>query len=261
VAGADPPPDAPAPPSSAAPRADAMALLGRAVADALAGRPAEVALQRDDGFLVEQPVAAFIDASAGPHEEALLTRARGAVLDAGCGAGRLASRLAAAGLAVTGIDVSPALVAAARSRGLAAARVGDVLGDLGGPWDAILLGGNNVGIGGSLAGAGRLLAHLAAALRPGGAILLTSLDATRTTEPVHLAYLARNRAAGRDAGAVRLRVVYRGERGPWFEWLHVAPEELAAIAAAAGLATEIVAPQPDGAYAAVLQTSSSGERA
>lgn len=44
----------------------------------------------------------------------------GAALDLGCGPGFDAARMAAAGLVVTALDPSPAMVAAARSRGVAA---------------------------------------------------------------------------------------------------------------------------------------------
>jgi SAM-dependent methyltransferase len=230
-----------------------MDLIARAVEDALAGRPHPVGLERDDGLIVELPAAAFLDASAGPHEEALLAHARGEVLDAGCGAGRLALPLQAAGLHVVGLDLSPGLCDVCRRRGLREVREGDVWRDLGGPWDTILLGNNNLGIGGDVTGAGRLVAHLAAALRPGGAILATSLDVTMTTEPQHLAYHARNRRAGRDVGAVRLRVLYRAVRGPWFDWVHVAPAELAELAAGAGLTAALGPLQPSGNYGAVLR--------
>jgi SAM-dependent methyltransferase len=228
-----------------------MDLLARAVEDALGGRAFPIDLQRDDGFIAELWPSAFID-DRFPGEDALLARARGRILDAGCGAGRLALPLQQAGHTVTGLEISPGLCAVSRQRGLRDVRRGDVWGKLDGPWDTIVLAGNNIGIAGSLAGAGRLLAHLAAALGPGGVVLLTSLDVTATTERVHLDYHARNRRAGRDVGAVRLRVVYRGARGPWFDWLHVAPAEVEPLATAAGLTTEIVAALPTGNYAAAL---------
>ena len=230
-----------------------MELLGRAVGDFLSSHRQPLGLERDDGLLVEVPPACFIDESSGPHEEELLKRARGDVLDAGCGTGRLALRLQAAGLRVVGIDIAPALVAIARARGLREAHVASVWDDLGGPWDTVLLGGNNIGLAGSLSGAARLLRHLGGALRPQGVILVTSLDVAATTEPVHLAYHQANLRAGRDRGAVRMRVAYGDERGPWFDWLHVAPAELAQAAAGAGLAVEVISQIAGGGYGAVVR--------
>ena len=82
-----------------------------------------------------------------PEEETLLQRhlAPGRrLLDIGCGAGREAIAFARAGLAVTGIDVAPAMIALARDRARAAGlaiefAVGEALTwpVTGGPFDAI----------------------------------------------------------------------------------------------------------------------------
>jgi SAM-dependent methyltransferase len=53
----------------------------------------------------------------GADEAARLLAGRRAIVDAGCGSGRHAAALAAAGFAVTGIDTSPELIEVARSRG------------------------------------------------------------------------------------------------------------------------------------------------
>ncbi len=71
----------------------------------------------------------------------------GTVLDVPCGDGRLSARLVEAGYHVTGIDVSPHAVEAARARGLEARfMVGDLraLPDLG-PFDGVVSWGNSFG--------------------------------------------------------------------------------------------------------------------
>jgi SAM-dependent methyltransferase len=229
-----------------------MELLGRAVRAHLEGVVAPLRFLRDDGYVDEQSAALFVDESLGPHEAALLARCRGDVLDAGCGAGRLALPLQRRGVRVVGLDVSPTLVDVCRGQGMTEVRVGSVWDDLGGPWDTVLLGGNNIGLGVTLAGAGRLLGHLAGALRPGGAVVLASVDVTRNTDLVHLAYHQRNRAAGRPPGMVRLSLGYDGEQSEWFDWLHVSPAELRAIAAGASLRVEMLDEHPAGAYAAAV---------
>ncbi|MBI5482482.1 MAG: methyltransferase domain-containing protein [Deltaproteobacteria bacterium] len=229
-----------------------MEPLGRAVRGHLDGVIAPLRFLRDDGYVDEQSAALFVDEALGPHEAALLERCRGDVLDAGCGAGRLALPLLRRGVRVVGLDVSPTLVDVCRRRGMRAVRVGSVWDDPGGPWDGVLLGGNNLGLGVTLAGAGRLLRHLAAALRPGGAVVLSSVDVTRNADPIHVAYHERNRAAGRPPGMVRLSLGYDGEQGEWFDWLHLSPAELHTVAAGEGLRVELLHEHPSGAYAAAV---------
>jgi SAM-dependent methyltransferase len=224
-----------------------MEVLGLAVRAFLAGAVTPVRFIRDDGYVDEVPVAFFVDESMGPHEGALLDRCRGEVLDAGCGAGRMALPLLQRGLRVVGVDICPTLVEICQRRGVREARVGSVWDDPGGPWDTVLLGGNNIGLGATLAGAGRLLRHLAAALRPGGAVVLSSVDVTMTADPIHLDYHERNRRAGRPPGMVRMRLQHGDALGDWFDWLHVAPAELRAVAA-----VEVLDERPGGAYAAAV---------
>jgi len=116
----------------------------------------------------------------------------------------------------------------------------------------VLLGGNNIGLGVTPEGAGLLLRHLAGALRPGGAVVLTSVDVTLSADPVHLAYHERNRAAGRSPGMVRLSLGFEDVQSEWFDWLHLAPAELRAVTAAVGLRVEVLEEHASGAYAAAV---------
>jgi SAM-dependent methyltransferase len=75
---------------------------------------------------------------------AALAPAGVAVLDAGCGTGRIGQRLAELGFDVTGVDVDPAMVAVARERAPGVQwRVGDLAAlDLGRTFDVVVSGGN-----------------------------------------------------------------------------------------------------------------------
>jgi SAM-dependent methyltransferase len=102
-------------------------------------------------------------------DTSVLHRCTGPVLDVGCGPGRLVAALAASGVPVLGVDVSPAAVARTRRHGGAALRrsVFDRL-PREGRWGTILLMDGNVGIGGDPEA---LLARLRDLVRPGGRLL------------------------------------------------------------------------------------------
>jgi SAM-dependent methyltransferase len=63
---------------------------------------------------------AFVHGLAGGVVEWLAAQPGESILDLGCGDGQLTARLAATGAAITGVDASPAMVEAARSRGISA---------------------------------------------------------------------------------------------------------------------------------------------
>jgi len=62
--------------------------------------------------------AGFVPALGGPVVDLLDPRPGERILDLGCGDGALTAEIAARGAAVTGLDASPELIAAARARGL-----------------------------------------------------------------------------------------------------------------------------------------------
>ncbi|RFU82719.1 class I SAM-dependent methyltransferase [Streptomyces triticagri] len=105
-------------------------------------------LRRTDGWLLPLEVERWC-ARADAVDRAVLARCEGAVLDVGCGPGRLVAELAALGRTALGIDVSEAAVdRTARLGGPALHRsVFDPLpGE--GRWDTVLLMDGNIGIGG-----------------------------------------------------------------------------------------------------------------
>ncbi|MGA2251953.1 class I SAM-dependent methyltransferase [Terracidiphilus sp.] len=65
-----------------------------------------------------EKVGAFVHQLAGGVVEWLDPQAGMRILDLGCGDGQLTARLAATGAIVTGVDASPEMVSAARSRGI-----------------------------------------------------------------------------------------------------------------------------------------------
>jgi len=131
------PPDSPARPWSADPYTDALR-TGRG----------PLFLRRTDGWLLPLEVERWC-AEADAADREVLRRCEGAVLDVGCGPGRLVAALAAQGRPALGIDVSEAAVAHTVRLGGQALRRSvfePVPGE--GRWDTALLIDGNVGIGG-----------------------------------------------------------------------------------------------------------------
>ncbi|MFF8828476.1 methyltransferase domain-containing protein [Streptomyces sp. NPDC015131] len=170
-------------------------------------------LRRADGWLMPLEVERWLaDADAG--DESVLARCRGAVLDVGCGPGRLVAALAGRGHRVLGVDVSPAAVTRTVRRG-GTALCRSVFGPLPGEgrWTTVLLVDGNIGIGGDPA---TLLGRAAELLGPGGRVVAEAA-------PVEVDERCEVRL---DDG--------RGPLGVPFPWARVGPEALRAQARRAG---------------------------
>jgi SAM-dependent methyltransferase len=89
--------------------------------DHLHGLEAWEIVEREDGFFSIGAGPELYFASHGEWrqvEREAISRARGRVLDVGCGAGRMMLHLREQGVPVTGIDISPAAIEACRRQGL-----------------------------------------------------------------------------------------------------------------------------------------------
>lgn len=188
-------------------------MIGALFDDAIrSGAPVEV--EYGDGERVTLPLDDW-SASMIPGDEELLSRCVGATLDVGCGPGRLTVAVAARGLPVLGIDVTPAAVHAARERG-ALALQRDVFGSVpaSGRWSTVLLADGNIGIGGDPA---TLLRRVRQLLADGGQAL------------VELA------ASNHGRGTNSARLHSRGRSGEWFRWVEVGVDEIVGPASTADL--------------------------
>ncbi|MEV5534145.1 class I SAM-dependent methyltransferase [Streptomyces prunicolor] len=135
--------------SSASPDVTARPWSADPYTDALRTGRGPLYLRRTDGWLLPLEVERWC-AEADAADREVLGRCEGAVLDVGCGPGRLVTALAAQGRRALGIDVSEAAVAHTVRLGGQALRRSvfePVPGE--GRWDTALLIDGNVGIGGN----------------------------------------------------------------------------------------------------------------
>ncbi|MFJ1864196.1 class I SAM-dependent methyltransferase [Streptomyces sp. NPDC088097] len=170
-------------------------------------------LRRGDGWLLPLDVERWCEAP-DPADWTVLGRCRGAVLDIGCGPGRLVSALAARGHRALGIDVSPEAVArTARSGGAALHRSVFEPLPAEGRWDTALLIDGNIGIGGDPAA---LLTRMRELVAVTGTLIVECVDA-EVDERCEVSV-----ADG------------RGALGAPFQWARLGADALMARAGAAG---------------------------
>lgn len=205
---------------------------GHMLLDALEGAEASEIVERDDGFIESDRFGAALylaPYSKWPSRQRRAMRyVRGRVLDVGCGAGRVALHLQERGYEVVAIDLSPRAIEACKRQGVREARtlsIDDVDERLG-PFETIVMLGNNFGLFRSRASARRLLRRFHRLTGDAGRILAESLDPYATDDETHLSYQRRNRSRGRMPGQLRIRIRYRDYATSWFDYLIVSPKEM-----------------------------------
>ena len=175
-----------------------------------------------------------------PHlEQIALERAKGKILDVGCGAGSHSLYLQNKGLDVTAIDISANAINACQLRGLKNTRMQNVLALQNETFDTILILMNGTGIFGTLAALPAYLQHLKSLLNPNGQILLDSSD---------LIYMYDENEDGSYSipadgyyGELSFTVSYKGQTDPPFPWLYLDYNTLQRAAQANGLQCELIA--------------------
>jgi SAM-dependent methyltransferase len=173
----------------------------------------DAVLECDGGTRISLPVHRWM-APAALEERRLLRRARGPVLDVGCGPGRHTAHLRRRRVRALGIDVSPAAVSLARRRGAHAIRR-SIFEPLPSEraWQTVLLLDGNIGIGGDPQA---LLCRVGEVVAPGGAMLVEF------------------GAPGRGWLTRTVRVRSARGTGPEFGWATVGLDAGARMAAASG---------------------------
>jgi SAM-dependent methyltransferase len=183
------------------------------------------------------------------------------VLDIGGGSGLHALALQDRGFDVTALDVCDAAVEIMVARGVRDAQLGDIRDIRDHAFDTLLMLGHGIGMVEDLNGFDEFLRQARDLVRPGGQLLLHSIDVSRTDDPVHLAYHATRRAAGRYIGETRMQFLYGEHCGPLFGWLHVDADLIASRAQDTGWTTEVLMTEDDGDYLARLAVGRAGTSA
>jgi cyclopropane fatty-acyl-phospholipid synthase-like methyltransferase len=228
---------------------------------ALDGRHVAEIVERDDGFIEAAGGTAMYLAPFRrwhPLDRRAMRFVRGRVLDVGCGGGRVCLHLQERGQDVVGIDVSPGAVEVCRRRGVRDVRlcsIDDVDESLG-VFDTIVMLGNNFGLFGSAKKAKWLLRRFHRLTSDRGRIVAETRDVYRTDDSAHLAYHARNRRRGRMSGQIRIRVRYRDQSTPWFDYLMVSRQELEDLVDGTGWELERILESED-SYVAVIDKTAS----
>lgn len=181
---------------------------------ALLATASEVVVRTDDGLVRPLPAARWT-APCDAVDLRIANRLDGPTLDIGCGPGRFVCAIAARGVPVLGIDVTPTATAMTRLRG-GSALTADVFGRVpgAGRWRWALLLDGNIGIGGQPR---RLLQRTAELLALSGAVIVE-------VEP-----------AGTGSRTQQVRLESGQQAGPWFPWAWLSVDRLDDIAAASGL--------------------------
>ncbi|MFQ5945103.1 MAG: class I SAM-dependent methyltransferase [Anaerolineae bacterium] len=241
---------------------DEQDAFGHAFLDMYEGRGGREITERDDGFMLAGAGQAlyFSEYDEWPEaEKQAMEHARGRVLDIGCGAGRHALYLQDKGLEVLGIDNSPNAIKVCRARGLKETMVLSItqVSRRLGTFDTILMMGNNFGLVGNPLRARWILRRFHGMISDRGRIIAQNRDPYQTDEPEHLEYHDRNRARGRPAGQVRVRVRYRKHVTPWMDLLFVSPDEMREILAGTGWRfAQILEQRQQGNFIAILEKTS-----
>jgi SAM-dependent methyltransferase len=234
---------------------------GQMLLSALDGRHVAEIVERDDGFIESAGGTAMYLAPFRrwhPLDRRAMRFVRGRVLDVGCGGGRVCLHLQERGRDVVGIDVSPGAVEVCRRRGVRdihLCSIDDVDESLG-IFDTIVMLGNNFGLFGSEKKANRLLRRFHRLTSDRGRIVAETRDVYRTDDSAHLAYHARNRRRGRMSGQIRIRVRYRDQATPWFDFLMVSRQELEDLLEGTGWQLARILESED-TYVAIIEKTTS----
>jgi hypothetical protein len=219
----------------------AMDLHGLAMIDYLNGeREAAVLMHRDDGFTVPPIMAArwFYEGGFPILDTKALELCSGKVLNIGASSGSHSLFLESQGLYVVSVDASAEAVEVMQRRHVRNPVIGDIA-SVQGPFDTILVL-CGIGLTGTIEGLRLFLEQAKARLSPEGLLITDCTHPRADTSEASQRYCDRQIADGRYEGERRVRFEYKGEFGPWFNWLAISPEVLSRHAHDIGFHLEVL---------------------
>lgn len=231
---------------------------GHALLDAWRGLHSHEILERRDGHIavIGHTTTYFSEyRDWAPHERKAIRRARGRVLDVGCGAGRVLLYLRQRGLSATGIDNSPGAIRVCQLRGLEDVRVLSItqISALHGCFDTVVFFGGTFGMLSNLRRGRWLLRRLHGLTSVSGRIIAQSCDPHYMASSERRRQLRANLNLQRYPGEVCFRIRYKDYATPWQNWLVVSKKEMRHLLIGTGWrATEFIDGQGS-SYIAVVE--------
>lgn len=202
------------------------------------GIESELKLQLDDGQIMDDfPVSFYVNSTELRElEKKFLEKAKGLILDIGCGPGRVGLVLEQRGLKVVGVDISEHMVYIVTRRGLTARQL-DVNKQL--PlttelFNTVIMYGNGFGMPGSLKNIRGLLSRLNSITSEDALIIAESNDPDLMRNNVDRLYQEGNLIRGKYVGMRRWRHVSGDKVGTYDTWVQVKLETLVRIAETTG---------------------------
>jgi SAM-dependent methyltransferase len=231
---------------------------GREIFAAFQGEGFFEIIERDDGCVEGRAESSYFSEFEDwpDYEKKAIALARGRVLDIGSGAGRVSLHLQSRNHEVLALDNSPLALKVCRLRGVRNTRLMSITrlgsGARVGVFDTVLMFGNNFGLFGSFRRARWLLRRFHSITSPDALILAETRNPYETPRSEHRAYHRLNRRRGRMGGQIRIRVLFRRHRSPWFDYLFVSKEELRHILEGTGWRLRETIDSTGSAYVAVI---------
>ncbi len=205
--------------------------FGQALKDYLQGKEVLEIIERDDGYIdATKPVGDYLaDFEEWPEiQQDAMDHVEGYVLDIGCGPGKHSLYLKEEGYEVLGIDISQIVLEICKERGLDNVRnmnISEIDEDIG-PFDTILMLGNNFGLLESPEKAEDYLERFYRATSDNARIIAESRDVYETDNEFNKRYQENNVEEGKLPGELRIRNRYKGYCSPWYNYLMVSKEEM-----------------------------------
>ena len=154
-------------------------------------------------------------------------------------------------------DVSPGAIRTARERGVRDVRLHSASGvrRADGPFDSIVMFGNNAGLLRDARHAPWLLRRFAGVTGGDAVVIASTLDPYDTADPAHVDYHRWNRRRGRMGGQVRIRARFQRLATPWFDYLFTSIGETERLVRGTGWHLDDVIDGAGPTYAFVLRKS------